>query len=69
MLINKANARNNAADISNIEEGVGPTCFDFATNFFTGAGTCNKRLIFSPPSSSYLLHRKTSTLILVEPDF
>ncbi len=57
MLINKANARNNATDISKIEEVVGSTCFDFATNFLTGAGTCNKILIFSPPRSSYLVYR------------
>jgi|GEM_PF-5128780 len=57
MLINKANARNNATDISNIEEAVGYTRFDFATNFLTGAGTYNKILIFSPPRSSYLLYR------------
>ncbi len=57
MLINKANARNNATDISKIEEVIGSTRFDFATNFLTGAGTCNKILIFSPPRSSYLLYR------------
>ena len=49
MLINKANATNNATDISNIEEVVGSTYFDFVTNFLIGAGTCNKILIFPPP--------------------
>ena len=54
MPINNVNARNNATDIINIEEVVGSRCFDFATNFLTGAGTCNKILIFSPPKCSYL---------------
>ncbi len=46
----KINAINNATDISNIVEVVvGSTYFDFVTNFLTGAGTCNKILIFPPP--------------------
>ena len=39
MLINNVNARNNATDISNIEDAVGSICFDFATNSLIGAGT------------------------------
>ena len=69
MFVNNTNARNNATDISRIEEVVGSTCFDFATNFLTGVGTCNKMLIFSPPRSSYLQYRYTSTLVIVKPVF
>ncbi len=71
MLINNVNARNNATDISNIENVVGSTCFDFATNFLSGAGTCNKILIFSPPCNlcSYLPYHKPRTLSLVKLSF
>jgi hypothetical protein len=53
----KINAINNATDISNIEEVVGSTCFDFATNFLTGSGKhATKYSFFHLPSDFLQAH-------------